>query len=151
MTPEASVKAVLPGGRQAASIDPGDRLRFALLMTVAIIACSLGDTSLKKGVGELPILAAGSLDAAVRLVWTALSNPWIAAGIVLMLIHFGAFVEALRLGPLSAVVPLRSATYVTTAILAHAFLGEQVPFARWVAVALILVGVCMVGRSATRQ
>jgi uncharacterized membrane protein len=51
---------------------------------------------------------------------------------------------------LSCVMPLTSTSYILTAILGAVALGETVSTADWLGVALIFLGVAIVGRTAPR-
>lgn len=137
-----------PGEAPAGHIAHEDRTRFILAISIAVIASSLGDIVLKQGMSQLHLPPLHSLAAAGSATGIALANPVIREGIGLMLVHFAAFVVALRLGPLSVVVPLRSVTYIFTTLMAHFMLGEQVSVVRWIAIMLILMGVSLIGRSA---
>ena len=76
------------------------------------------------------------------------TNVWLIVAIVLIIIQFITFSNALRLGPLSVVVPVRGAcTLVATALLADIFLHERVTPERWAAIVVILIGVVMIGIS----
>lgn len=128
---------------------PPDKLKpFAIAMGIAVLAASLGDISLKKGVQNIQAVVGMNPGKLAVFVEHAVTDVWLLAGIALMIIHFTAFVKALKMAALSLVVPLRSASYILTTLLAQYFLHENVTGIRWLAVLVILVGVSMVGRSA---
>ena len=116
-------------------------------MVIAVAACSVGDIALKRGVNALPAEMLSSFGVLGRVVILALEQPWIVAGILLMLVHFAAFIRALQLGPLSAAVPLRSGTYIFTTFLARFYLHERVTPIRWLAILVVLMGVSLVGHT----
>ena len=77
---------------------------------------------------------------------------WLVAGICLLIMDFAAFASALRYGTLSLTVPIRgAAAYAGTAVLAVFFLGEQVNMMHWVSIALIVVGVSLIGISGGKE
>jgi drug/metabolite transporter (DMT)-like permease len=117
-------------------------------MAVAIVTSCCADISLKHGLVTLVFPPIHTFSDAIRCVGLVLGSMWMVAGIVLIVTDFTAFFKALELGSLTVVIPLRSTTYVLTSLLAHVVLGEPIPLTRWLALALILAGVFMVGRSA---
>ena len=127
------------------------RKQLVVWITLAVLASSFGDVVLKEAMTlfKLPVVHRPS--DVLLLVASLLASPWLDAGIVLMLVHFYAFVRALSQAALSVVVPLRSSTYILTTVLARVYLREAVPPLRWLAVAIILTGVCMVGRTESHR
>ncbi|HET6384679.1 MAG TPA: EamA family transporter [Armatimonadota bacterium] len=133
-------RAAVKGG----FIPEASRHAFIVAMVIAVLAASAGDTILKRGMMDLVSPATASfLTDGLKLV----SNIFIEIGAMLMIVHFIAFIRALKLGPLSAAVPLRSSSYVLTTLLAKYWLGENVNAERWIAIFLILFGVSIIGRS----
>jgi transporter family protein len=120
--------------------------RFIISMAVVVIASSLGDVLLKYSLkGNSFSLHSFSAISSAVLSWV--TNVWLIVAITCMFIQFVAFLQALRLAPLSLVVPLRSTTYVVTALLAWYILHERIPIDRWEAIAVILIGVSLIGIS----
>ena len=74
----------------------------------------------------------------------AVFNPWVAAGIVLLLGFFAAYLTALSWADLTFVLPAAALDYVLMALLAQLFLGEQVSLTRWLGIILVSVGVGVV-------
>jgi drug/metabolite transporter (DMT)-like permease len=54
------------------------------------------------------------------------------------------YLTALRLLPLSVAYPMTSLTYVWSALLAARYLRERVTPARWMGIAMIIVGIVLV-------
>jgi drug/metabolite transporter (DMT)-like permease len=78
----------------------------------------------------------------------ALFDPWVAAGVCLLLLWMLSQMALLSWADLSFVLPVTSAGYVLAAIAGRVFLHEQISAARWSGVALIMTGVVLVGRTA---
>lgn len=127
------------------------RTQFIVFMVVAVVTSCFADISLKHGLSLLVFPPFRSILDAFQCLRMVLTNPWTVGGIVLIVVDFTAFFRALRLGPLSVVIPLRSITYVLTSLLAYGILGEPIPPVRWMALGLILIGVCLVGRTAMKS
>ena len=82
----------------------------------------------------LKIFASGS-------VWL-----WIAS----LIAFFVAYMLALSLADYSFVQPASSLAYGVVAVLGHLMLGEQISPLRWAGIAVICVGVFVVGRTGLR-
>jgi uncharacterized membrane protein len=78
----------------------------------------------------------------------ALFDPWVAAGVCLLLLWMLSQMALLSWADLSFVLPVTSAGYVLAAIAGRLFLAEQISPARWTGIALIMTGVMLVGRTA---
>jgi drug/metabolite transporter (DMT)-like permease len=78
----------------------------------------------------------------------ALFDPWVAAGVCLLLVWMLSQMALLSWADLSFVLPVTSAGYVLAAIAGRIFLHEQISPARWSGIALIMTGVLIVGRTA---
>jgi uncharacterized membrane protein len=72
------------------------------------------------------------------------ANPWIDAGVLLLIIWLASQLSLLSWADLSYVLPVTSASYVLTAILGHVFLHESVSLARWSGICAISIGVMLV-------
>src|ERR1700692_1099314 len=81
----------------------------------------------------------------------AILNPWVAAGIVLLLAFFASYMSALSWADLTYVLPATSMSYVLVALIARIRFHEEISPTRWLGIALIAAGVgfVAVGPSAT--
>jgi drug/metabolite transporter (DMT)-like permease len=110
--------------------------KYLVLAGITVFAAA-GDTMLSHGMkqaGNISIHHLSSLMAAVL-------NPWVAAGIVLLLAFFAAYMNALSWADLTYVLPATSLGYVLLALIARFVLHEQVSPTRWLGIALISGGV----------
>ena len=71
----------------------------------------------------------------------------ILAGILLYTLGWAAFITALKDGELTAVFPIVATSYIIAAIYAVTIFHEHISLLRWAGIALIFVGVAMVGVS----
>ena len=71
----------------------------------------------------------------------AITNPWVAIGILLLLGFFASYMNALSWADLTYVLPATSLGYVLLALVARFVLHEQVSPLRWLGIALIAGGV----------
>lgn len=110
--------------------------KYLVLAGVTVFAAA-GDSMLSHGmkqVGNISFHNIGSLLLAV-------TNPWVAVGIVLLLAFFASYMSALSWADLTYVLPASSLGYVLLAFVARFALHEQVSPLRWAGIALISGGV----------
>ena len=112
---------------------------------VVVFSSSAGDVLIAaamKRVGDVgDVYARLGLWAVARRIAT---SGLLLAGIACMAVAFFSLLFALSWGDVSLVAPASaSLTFVVTAILAQFFLGERVDARRWVATALVSVGVVL--------
>jgi uncharacterized membrane protein len=118
----------------------GERGRILLIMLAAVIALTIGETALAKGMKQTA-RAAGDWTAQVLAV---ARNGWIVAGVVLLGLHLALYLLALRRADLSFALPLTAASYPLSALMARFYLREDVGTARWIGTLLIAAGVAIV-------
>ena len=75
------------------------------------------------------------------LLFTALSNPWVIAGILLLLGFFASYLTALSWADLTFVLPSTAFGYIVVALLAHFWQHEHISLSRWLGIILIVCGV----------
>lgn len=87
----------------------------------------------------------GSIDVHhLQTVIFAVTNPWVAIGILFLLAFFASYMNALSWADLTYVLPATSLGYVLLALVARFILHEQVSALRWMGIALISGGVSFV-------
>lgn len=111
--------------------------QYAVLVAIMLTA-SVGDTLLSRGMAQI-----GPVDTQhLGLLWHALANPFIIAGIVLLIGFFGSYMTALSWADLTFVMPATAFGYVVVALLSRLWLHERLSTSRWAGIVLI---VCAVG------
>ena len=108
--------------------------RYLVLLAVMLTA-SVGDTMLDHGMKQV-----GPVHHALALI-TALSNPWVIAGILLLLGFFASYLTALSWADLTFVLPSTAFGYVVVALLSKYWLHEQITLTRWAGILFIVAGV----------
>jgi len=68
-------------------------------------------------------------------------HPYVALGIVLLMIFYISYLASLSWADLSYIMPATTFGYVLTALMAHFMLGESVPITRWIGIIMISLGV----------
>lgn len=126
-------------------------MTFKKYLVLLAIICfgSTGDTLLARGmreVGEVHLRDFGK-------VITAVANPWVAVGILCLMVFFGSYLASLSWADLTFVLPATAVGYVVLALLSKYFLHEQISIARWAGIAMITAGVGFVagGPSVTER
>lgn len=128
-------------------------LKTALVLTLAMLAVSVGEMFLSRGMkelGEVSMRSAGDLG---RLLTSVFRNRHVALGVALLCVYFFSFLSMLSWADLSFVLPLTSISFVLGTLLAKFYLNEEVTTTRWLGVVIICCGVALVasGDARTKQ
>ena len=117
------------------------RARTYLLLLLFLALRAFGNLSLTLGVRHLP----QALSAHPLAMLTAVLDPLVIAGIVMMIVALLTRLALLSLADLSFVLPMTAVGYVIAAIFGRFFLHEEVTPLRWLAILLIFGGAALVG------
>jgi drug/metabolite transporter (DMT)-like permease len=117
-------------------------LQKYLVLAVVTLASAFGDTALAVGMKRLGPVPLNHPDALLA----ALRTPWVAGGVLLLLIWIACYMTALSWADLTFVLPATSLAYVAVALLSRFWLHEQISPLRWLGIALITMGVGFVTR-----
>ncbi len=107
------------------------------LVVFATLLGSMGPILLKKGAAEF------NLNPAKQI-----KNYSMIGGIAVYAFATLFFIPALKGGELSVLYPIVSLGYVWTTLLAIKFLGERMNWMKWLAIAIIILGVSLIGLGA---
>jgi len=125
-------------------------LKTYFLIAVMVITGPLGNVLLGKGmkhIGELSIWPPSQLLHTGLNIFTS-GSIWL--GIASLLAFFVAYMVVLSWADYSFVQPASSLAYGVVALLGYLMLGERVSPLRWVGIAIICLGVFVVGRTNPR-
>jgi len=111
----------------------------ALWLSIVLGACA--QIFLKRGVGHQQ-LAGGA-----RSYLSLIRSGWVWAWGICFLFATGLWMVAISAMQVSYAFPLLSVGYLVVAVLSIVFLKERVPASRWVAIAVITVGVALIFKS----
>lgn len=106
---------------------------------LAVIAVSLGETLLTKGMKQT---GSGGL---WQVALAAVTNRYVVTGTLLMTVYFGMYMAALKMAPLSFVLPLTAFSFILGGLLAKYYLHEDVSPMKWLGYIVIMLGVTLVG------
>lgn len=110
--------------------------RYLVLAGVTVFSAA-GDSLLARGMKELGNVSLHSIPS----LFLAVLNPWVAAGIFLLLAFFASYMSALSWADLTYVLPASSFGYVLVALIARFVFHEQISVTRWLGIAMITAGV----------
>ena len=120
-------------------------MKTAYLLLIVIVTNAVGDIVLGYGMRQVGSIASYSPWGMVQGGLGALVNPWVIAGVVLLLVFFIAHALVLSRADLSYVLLVTSIGYVLVAVLGWSLLGETISAGRWAGTVLITLGVGVVG------
>ncbi len=112
----------------------GTSLIAALVVLFASFIGSFGAILLKKGSESFSISIRG-----------VLGNRSLMAGVLIYGVSSVMFIGALRYGELTVLYPLVATNYVWVSLLSTKFLNEGMNAKKWAGIALILIGVTLIG------
>jgi uncharacterized membrane protein len=121
-------------------------LRKYLVILSIVFFGSIGDACLARGmknVGAIDVRHAANILA-------ALANPFVIAGIFLLLGFMWSYMTALSFADLTYVLPATAISYVVMTLLSIFWLHEHVSPRRWFGVAFIVIGVGVVAGGPSR-
>lgn len=124
------------------AVPPGG-VRTSALVAAVVLGNVFGNFSLSQGMRDLGALLTGSLPAYLA----GILNPWVGAGVCVLILAFLAQLSLLSRADLSYVMPVTSVGYVGTAVLGRVFLNEEIALTRWAGIGLITIGAALVGRT----
>jgi drug/metabolite transporter (DMT)-like permease len=126
-------------------------LKTFLLILVMVIAGPLGNVLLSKGMKQAGVLAwwppSDALHTVIRVIGTG--SLWL--GVASLLTFFLANILVLSWADYSFVQPASSIAYGISALLGYFMLGETVSPLRWTGIAIICLGVFVVGQSSPQS
>ena len=125
-------------------------LKTYLMITIMVLAGPLGNVLLgktMKSVGKLTISSAADLLHVGVRVFTS-GTLWF--GVASLITFFVAYMLVLSWADYSYVQPASSIAYAVVALLGATLLGEVVSPTRWVGIAVICLGVLIVGQTNPR-
>ena len=119
--------------------------QYLVLIIIALTA-SVGDTFLSRGMTQI-----GPIDLHHPvMLFHALFNLNIDAGIILLIGFFAAYTTALSWADLTFVMPATAFGYVVVALLSRFWLQEHLSLSRWLGIVLITSAVGFVANGPSR-
>src|SRR5438045_6656290 len=110
-------------------------IRYVLLALI-VLGSTFGDVYIAKGMKQIGEM---SLRRWHDLLFAPL-HPYVALGIVLLMIFYLSYLASLSWSDLSYIMPATTFGYVLTALSAHFMLAACVPLTRWVVMLMFDLG-----------
>lgn len=120
--------------------------RTRILTILVIITNVAGNILLSRGMHHMPDIVGFSPWPYLH----AILNPFVAAGVSILVIWMITDLALLSMADLSFVLPITATAYALIAIVAHFVLDEKVSAVRWIGIGLITAGVMLVGETPSR-
>lgn len=114
------------------------RVKTWVCATIVVLTNVFGDYFLKRGMSAAPPIS-GPMDYIATLF-----QPWVASGVVLLILWQLTRMALLSWADLSYVLPVTSIGYVLVALLGRVLLNERITPVRWAGIVLIMAGVALV-------
>ena len=122
------------------------KLHQYLLLLAVMLSAPIGDSLLARGMRQV-----GQVDFHhLGLLWHALFNPYVDAGIILLIGFFASYTTVLSWADLTFVTPATAGNYVFVALLGHFLLHEHLSFSRCLGILLIMGSVAFVAGGPAR-
>ncbi|MGC1383770.1 MAG: EamA family transporter, partial [Candidatus Acidiferrales bacterium] len=125
----------------------GLHLKTFVFLLLMVVFGPLGDVLLGKGMRQLGGLNSWAFPDLLHFFARAFSSSTVWLGIGLLMAFFICYTLLLSWADFSFVQPASSFAYVIVALLGHYFLGEVVSVTRWIGIAIICLGVLLVGHT----
>src|SRR5690242_10803344 len=119
------------------------RLKTWICATVVVFSNVFGNFFMKRGMPA---------ELATPLAYiTVLFQPWVAMGVLLLILWMASRMALLSWADLSYVLPVTSVGYVLVALAGRFLLNEQISDKRWLGIGLIMAGVALVSGGTAPQ
>jgi drug/metabolite transporter (DMT)-like permease len=115
------------------------RIKTCICASAVVLSNVFGNFFMKRG---MPSELAGPLDYI-----TVLFRPWVALGVLLLILWMLLRMALLSWADLSYVLPVTSIGYVLVALAGKVLLHEEISGKRWAGILLIVAGVALVSGS----
>lgn len=129
---------------------PGLHLKTYIFLLFIVLFAPLGNVLLGKGMKTIGSARDWEPQQLIHILIQILTSGYIWLGIACLLAFFVAYMLVLTWADYSYVQPASSFSYLVVAVLGLLLLGEKVNLLRWTGIAVICVGVFIVGHTHPR-
>jgi drug/metabolite transporter (DMT)-like permease len=150
-TIDSEVGKLLFDGRERMTSQKPLQLKTFLSILVMVIAGPLGNALLSKGMKHAGKLVIWPPSDALHTAFRVFGTGYIWLGVASLLTFFLANLLVLTWADYSFVLPASSMGYGVVALLGYFMLGEPVSPLRWLGIAIICLGVFVVGQTSPRS
>lgn len=125
-------------------------MKTKVTLAIIIFSSAIGNVLVSKGMKQLGNISRLPPAEMLAAALGAMLNPWVAAGMLLLITFFISYLSVLSWADLSYVLPATAPGYLLLAALSWWLLGERVTPWRWVGTGLIVAGVALVAPTEVR-
>jgi len=118
-----------------------------ILILLSVVIGTIGQICIKGAMLRVGPVTFGSFAQVINGSWQIIQQPLIGVAIPLYATGFIIWAAALSHLQLSFAYPLLAIGYLINPLAAMLIYNEQIPPLRWVGIAIIMVGIVLVGRS----
>ena len=129
---------------------PGLHLKTYIFLLFIVLFAPLGNVLLGKGMRGIGSARDWEPSELLHILIRILTSGYIWLGIACLLMFFVAYMLVLTWADYSYVQPASAFSYAVVAVLGLLLLGEKVNLLRWSGIAVICVGVFIVGHTPPR-
>jgi len=129
---------------------PGLHAKTYIFIMLMVLFAPLGNVLLSKGMKGIGSAREWAPSELLPILIRILSSGYIWLGIACLLAFFVAYMLVLTWADYSYVQPASAFSYAVVAVLGLLLLGERVNLLRWTGIAVICVGVFIVGHTHPR-
>lgn len=124
--------------------------KTSVAISIMVLLGPLGQVLLRKAMRDMPAPATWSLAAVGSRAQEIAGSPTVWVGFACLMMYLLAEMLVLSWADYTYVQPVAASAYGVVAVLGYAMLGEHISTLRWIGVAVICLGVFMVGRTDSR-
>jgi drug/metabolite transporter (DMT)-like permease len=126
---------------------PALKTKTYILLFLLVVLGSAGNTILDKGMKENGSVDLSTLSTLSAGLLHTFASGTIWLGVICMLLFMVCHMLVLSWADYSFVMPFSAIAYALVPLLGYLWLGEVVPRTRWLGIALIVFGVCLISRT----
>jgi drug/metabolite transporter (DMT)-like permease len=129
---------------------PGLHFKTYCMILIMIVFGPLGNVLLAKGMKNVGSAARWTPSELSHIISSVFTSGYIWLGIASLLTFFVAYMLILSWADFSYVQPASSIALLVVALLGYFYLGEKISLLHWVGIAVICLGVFVVGNTPPR-
>jgi drug/metabolite transporter (DMT)-like permease len=128
----------------------GLQLKTFCMILIMVLFAPLGNVLLSKGMKSIGSASGWTAGQLPRIFISVFTSAYIWLGVVSLLTFFVAYMLILSWADYSYVQPASSVAYLVVAVLGYLYLGEKISRLHWLGIAVICLGVLVVGQTPPR-
>lgn len=132
------------------STSAGLHFKTYSMILIMVVFGPVGNVLLSKGMKNVGSAAGWKASELPHVLFGILASGYIWVGVASLLTFFVAYMVILSWADYSYVQPASSIAYLVVALLGYFYLGERISYLRWAGIAVICLGVFVVGNTPPR-